>query len=406
MTAIPAFSLSDIRNAPDDPDQTLEEIITLLQALEFDTTDWTSSSRQRKILMIGALVMALDAARAKAVVNSGNVMTATGDALTERAFSFFDETRILGQATKGTMGLTLTPDQAPLSTIPAGEMVISDGQLRFFNENDLTISGLVSDTAGNFILTASFVAEASGSRYNINMDGDAFNNDVTVNGLTIRTDPQTTSGWITQTGVDEETDRALRQRCTTKWGRLTTIEMINTRVINVVTQVTGVTNAYVDEDNGVDPGDFTVYIAQDLQEATDAQVTASYQSLTASVMNGASRVHVQKAATYEFDRSIDIYFRPSYLQANVFTVVTGTIENLIAQSPVGGVTYNSLENIFSINEIVHDLEDLIEIKKIVITPQTDIQLFLTASQTPLKLITPAAGWEDSGLLNFIKLTQD
>lgn len=407
LSDTPLFTYNDLSNPPD-ADAWLDDMLRNLQLLEFDGTDWTVGSRFYKLLAVQAQAQAIISDKIAQVAAAGNVLTATGVALTQRAKSFFQEDRVLGRKTIGDFGLTLAPGGGLPSTLPIGEFTVSDNQLRYNNAEPITFTGMERDTLSNYTLTASFVADQVGARYNVSLGGDAFTNDVTVDGLTVHTTPSTGTGWVTTTGNDEESDESLRQRCITKWGRLSTVEVSKTRLINVITQVTGVTNAYVDEERAFlaqKPGAVTVYIAQDLQEATDAQVSASYAIAAPTLWNPDYRLNVAKAQVQQFNTHVDVYYYPTFKESDVMTMVTGSIEALIARSPTGGVSYNSLENIFSVNEIVHDLEDLEAVRKVTLTPPTDLLMFLTASQQPQKLIVPTVGWISSSLINLIRLTQ-
>lgn len=381
------------------PDEALDEIVEVLDGLGFDTTDWVVGSKQRTLLMMAAFVYSKLAERNASIAQQTNVVEATGDGLTVLAKSFFDNDRSLGQKTQGSFGLDLDAGQGPYTFAPL-DLLVTDGNVNFTN------IGGGSLTAASPHLTMSFEAVDVGRRYNIDdrVWDDYLSLITSVVGVKVNTTVGTGSTWITRPGTDDETDSRLVDRCTTKWSTLAAVETIKNRVENICLDVTGVFGAYIDDESGVTPGDFTVYIAGDLQTATVTQVSEVYHRLTGSVMNGASRVHVQPASASVFSTNITLYYRPSYTEVQVLAQVSSSLDSLIAASPIGGDSYGNLEHIFNINDAVASLEDLPSIRKVTLSPATDISLFDNSGNgQPAKLTRPSLGYD--ALLTFVKTAQ-
>jgi hypothetical protein len=378
-------------------DEALAEIIGVLEELGFDTTDWVEGSKQRTLLMMSAFIYSKLAERNASIAKQTDVAEATGDGLTVLAKSFFDNSRVLGQKTQGNMGLDLATGQGPYTFSPF-DIRVSDGNVTFTNISAGTL------TAAQPRTTMSFQAEAVGAAYNIDDRNfaDYLQMITTIVGVKVNTTPGTGSTWITRPGTDDEQDTRLQDRCTTKWSTLAAVETIKDRVVNVCLQTTGVTGVFVDDESSPVPGGFTAYVSNDLFTATTAQVTECFQRLTGSVMNGASRVLVLPASASVFDRNLTLYYSPSYTEAQVTTQVSGTLDSLIARSPIGGDTYGALEHIFNINDVIAGIEDLPSIRKVSVSPIGDIPLFdNTGNGQPAKLTRPNAGY--NSLLTFVKV---
>jgi hypothetical protein len=391
-----AFTHSQLLAFPSQ-DEALAEIIAVLEEMGFATTDWVEGSKQRTLLMMSAFIYSKLAERNASIAQQTDVAEATGDGLTVLAKSFFDNTRTLGQKTQGNMGLDLAAGQGPYTFSPF-DIRVTDGNVSFTNISNGTL------TAAQPRTTMSFEAEAVGAAYNIDDRNfaDYMKLLTTVVGVNINTTAGTGSTWITRPGTDDEEDTRLQDRCITKWSTLAAVETIKDRVVNVCLQTTGVTGVYVDDDNSPVPGGFIAYISNDLFTATTQQVTECYQRLTSSVMNGAGRALVLPASSSIFDRKLTLYYAPSFTEAQVTTQVSGTLDSLIAKSPIGGDTYGALEHIFNINDVIAGIEDLPSIRKVSISPVGDIPLFdNTGNNQPAKLTRPTIGY--GALLTFIKV---
>lgn len=114
--------------------------------------------------------------------------------------------------TQGTVRLTDEGSVGPLPVSAVGQLYLVGGGLRFRNITTGTL-----DLDGTLDLT--FEAEYPGAAANL-PDGTPLELVTTIPGITLATQADPGESWITQQGVDEESDIALRPRCRARWGEL------------------------------------------------------------------------------------------------------------------------------------------------------------------------------------------
>ncbi len=190
-------------------DQMLTQALALAQAAGLPTTAWQPASTPRTLMGIDAQALADETTTIAAIANGGFLSTATGDWLTLLASELYNVTRNPATAMQRTCRLTAAASAGPY-TIAVGQLwATTSTGLRFTN-----ITGGTLAAGGTLDLT--FQAESPGSSYNV-ATGTINQLVTTLAGVTI-VDPG--SPTVNVAGTDQETDAALRVRCTDQWATL------------------------------------------------------------------------------------------------------------------------------------------------------------------------------------------
>lgn len=252
----------------------LSEVLALMSTAKFLTTSWESGSL--------GLAFATTMAELYARIYNATVIpslklafndTAKGTGLSWFSQSHYDNTRIGGVTTRGTLTLTDSNGSGPFN-IAAGQFVCSDANdssLTFRSNEAIAVPFEGSDTIEIECEQAGELGNLPNARITEMV--------TTIAGLTITNGTSGGATWITRNGVNEEADSTLQQRNETKWASLSPSAPINAYK-NMVLSATdgvgdpvGITKVAIDASNPSGPGTLTVYIANTSATATSQQVT-------------------------------------------------------------------------------------------------------------------------------------
>lgn len=243
--------------APVSKDDELRTLLELARLAGFPATSWQPGSVPRTLLEIEAEALATKANIVRQIALGGLLEEAEGDWLTLLVASTFQEQRQPAVRTRGLATLTCSPLAGPY-TINVGSITAANAGGRMFRN----ITGGVLPSGGTLQLT--FEAEHPGADWNIG--ANTLNRMLTpLAGVTLN-NPDPGTGWITQTGTNEESDEQLRERCKMKWGTIGTGANVDSYKFWARTAHPEVRRVKVlsYSDHGVPtPGHVTLYLAGD-----------------------------------------------------------------------------------------------------------------------------------------------
>ena len=194
-------------------DDVVKSILGLLSAARFPVTSWAPSSVPRALIEAFAQGLADLSTTIRNIARGGFLSLAEDDWLTLVADEFFDVQRRPAVFARGTGTLSDDAGAGPYTILPGQLWAVSKNGLRFFNTTGGTLP-----TGGR--LTLQWQAEASGRDYNI--PSFAIASLLTpLPGVSISNPEIAGLGtWLTQQGIDGESDADLRERCHQKWASL------------------------------------------------------------------------------------------------------------------------------------------------------------------------------------------
>jgi hypothetical protein len=169
----------------------------------------------------------------------GITQDAEGDALTLHAKDVFDLDREPALPTQG--GITFTDSTGSPQTFPAGTLLFestTNPEITFKSIEDVTVPAFGTSP------TFAIAADTPGSLANI--QGTDLGLTTPPAGITMTVAPGT--AWITQSGVDEESDDKLRLRCETRWAELTTTGPYDSYVAWALASSSEITRVRIQED--------------------------------------------------------------------------------------------------------------------------------------------------------------
>ncbi|GEM44839.1 baseplate J/gp47 family protein [Deinococcus cellulosilyticus] len=228
----------------------------------------------------------------------GYVLYATGAYLDEHAAGLA-LSRIQERSAEGLLDVTVS--QPVL--IPAGHIVqtLPDGQgnvLKYIVSQDTTLT-----VPGGKLPV---VAEETGSKYNITVANRVKTLVTVVSGVTGVTN---SADWLTQLGVDTETDESLRTRCLLRWPALSN-GSIKDKYILTALSVPGITKVLVRDQHPNGQGSVDVYVAPPTGMPTNEQrqeVRDALEYVRALTTN----LRVLAPAPVSRDETVTIYRNPA-----------------------------------------------------------------------------------------------
>ena len=185
--------------------------LKFLRLAGFPVTSWASSSVPRVLVEVFGQALADLSATVSQIARSGFLSLAEGDWLTLVADEFFDVQRKPPVFARGTAVLTDTGG-GPFTILPGQLWAASKSGRRFTN-----VAGGTLPLGGTLVLE--WQAENSGADFNV-PSGDLSTLLTPLPGVTVANPPLPSGTWLTQQGVDEESDPSVRERCQEKWSSL------------------------------------------------------------------------------------------------------------------------------------------------------------------------------------------
>jgi len=362
------LSISQLRK-PAARQEVLDEWIDILQSLGFSTTGWQPGRVQRTFLTAAATIVADMSEVAKAIVEFGFNSFSSGVPLTEFARSRYENTRLPAVKTAGPMTLTSTA-LVPYD-IEVGQLIVSnDSGKKFRNTTGGTLN------AGG-TLTLTFQATLAGQSHNVG------SNTVTkiltpLAGVTVANsapDP-----WYTTTGIDQETDAALKERNRTKWATQS-LEMVADGYRNYALSVAGITKISIDDNNPRGENTIDVYVAAEFSLVGAAEKQALQEIFAKRVFGTSSTyeepptagttVAVLDPNTDELTLTGTVYHDPNVSEATVTDAVNEALEDFLTATPIGGYDFApGPSNVITPGDILQVLEAVEGVRTVTLTTPT------------------------------------
>jgi uncharacterized phage protein gp47/JayE len=406
------LSIAQLRTPPTRSEITAW-LIQTLRDLGFQTTGWQPGRIQHTMLHAVATVAAGFAQLGSALVTGGFNSTASGAGLTLFSTSRFGNTRNAAIKTQGPFTLTNTAT-VPYS-IAVGSLVFSDNLgVEFQNTQAITLNA----SSTNTVNVEAILAGASG-----NIQNSATISLITpLAGVSVTNPSPGTDGdgnvlpWYSiQTGVDEETDKALRDRNASQWGLLA-VEKTSTAFEHLALGLDAVRKVTIVANNPRGPGTVDVYLASDsavlstgdmeTAQAAFAEYTFGTDSawppaITDAVTfpSTATMVYCRQPATLELTITGAVYYDPNYTEAQIKASLTTALDDLVKLAPIGGYDYSpGPSNVITLGDIVQTMETTVGVRTVTLTaPAGNITVSNTA------LVTSPSDWF-TGRLTFAAVT--
>lgn len=358
-------------------------MIDTLQDFGFQTTGWQPGRIQHTILSACATAAFPFIQLGSALVRGAFNDLSTGSALTLYSKSRFDNTRTAALKTKGPFTINNTAS-VPYN-VQIGQVVFTDTSgIEFTNTEAKTI---LASTSGQTLNVEAVLAGESGNIPNSStltlvtpLAGVSATNPSP--GTDVNGDPLP---WYSiQTGVDEESDSALRLRNSTKWGLLS-VERTATAYENLALKQTGVEKVRVVHDNPRGPGSVDVYVAaaSSVLGAGDmAAAQAAFADYTfgttatwpptitdlAAFPDTATRVYVRTPSTLELTINGVVYYDPAYTEAEVKANLKAVLDAFVQNTPLGGYDYSpGPTNVVTLNDVVQAIETTVGVRTSTLT---------------------------------------
>lgn len=354
-----AFTFEQLTE-PKTQKEVLVELKKFLEDLGIQTTNWKPRSPSQTNLQLDAYIykQLLD----RIASQSFNQLNqyASGSALSELSISRFQNERILADKTRGYMNVSSSALIQPRTWLP-GELKVADpgnNQLVFLNMETITVSSADAESLYKF------EAQEAGESYNI-QTGVTMSNVVTMNGLRV-TNPvfgTNSDTWITDPGVNMESDNALRSRNETKFASLQRGESISKGIEHIIYEANQMEFVRCDDTNPRGPGSVDVYIANALTTGTSTQVDVAQDALNLNSFNNtnyqsdssAYRVQAFAAPALPWNRAIQVWVSPTFPYQELKEAIAKVMDDLVSITPIGGFKYSINGGIVPSDNRLHHL---------------------------------------------------
>lgn len=348
------------------PDQVREDIVNQLAKLECPITAYGDESNARTFLEVQSVYGANLSKNTVLLSKSQYLGTCTGDFLTAKAKSDFDEDRQEAQATQITVEFYNSSNNS--------YTISNDGDIKIKSSNGSTYSsigsGIIIPTNPPTTGTTSFtmVADVAGSASNVS--AQTMEMVTSFAGVSANYD-----GNLVQAGVNTESDDSLTERCRTKWSRLR-VDKTNDALINIVRNaVPAIHSVFVDSSNPSGPGTSVVYLASvngsaGTQDVIDVQVVLDQNYFG----NGLSKLVLAKPASLQ---SVPLKVITYYKGVDPDALLSGLIQawsDFLSTIPIGGFDLSPGPNhIVTIASIIRALSTVPGVQDLdIVTPTVDI----------------------------------
>lgn len=240
------MQLSDLLSTPT-LDAVRSDGLAVLASRDFPVTSWQETGAARGLLEVDVAALRSLAERNVAIASMGFVQTAKGDALTFAAKQLFGEDRKPSLPTEGAVSLY----NASGGTVSygVGDIVLTNGSVTFANTSAVSINNGASASVAIRATAHGTVGNAAGSRLSVVSS---------LVGVTMSVASDTS--WITQAGVEVESDEALAYRCNCKWATISKTQPREAYAYWVLSGVTELNRVSVVENLDCGPTDTAVTI--------------------------------------------------------------------------------------------------------------------------------------------------
>lgn len=326
--------------------EALASVLQTYTDLRFRVTSWATVGLGNSVAKHLARTVVQLSQGIYNLASSGLLGTAEGTWLTLLANSGFDLDRTAATYTIGEIKVTVASGASPI-TIQPSQMIVRDPTTgyRFFSYN--TSNVLIPAGSNTYV---NFKAESPGDDYNVGTSNITELVSTSFLGTTVINNGQGPSAeasneWILTTGVDEESDPALRTRCEDRWSTLTAnlpSEAYRTFAIGADSNVT---RASVDATNPSGAGTINVFLA-----GATGEVASNIVSNTDSVLQTKralnSIVLTRSATENECVMTGTVYVEEGYSSATVQTDVESALDDYFAALDIGGTEINSTTKVW------------------------------------------------------------
>jgi len=323
------LSLASILSPPT-ADEVKQTLANLLASAGFPVSSWQPYTVGRGLLESESTSLADLAAVIGQIAAGGLLDYATGAWLDLLATNAYGLTRKTGLPTKGTLRLTDAGGVGPVG-VAAGALRAQSAGLYYRNVDGgtLTLSGT---------LTLTWQAEQIGAVYNASNGAD-FALVTTIPGVTIATQSDPGESWITQQGLDVESDEQLRIRCRTRWATLGGGASIDAYTSWAMTASEEVAKVAVFGHTPA-PGQVSIYLAGASGTVSSGAVDAVEAYLTPARVPVCVEVLVSAAFPLEL-----VIAGTAQVKAARYSAAKAAIQKaltlLIADLPMGGILYSA-----------------------------------------------------------------
>lgn len=248
--------------------EAFDEAIAILQSLGFNATSWQSGSRPYTLVRLIARLQASLSLTIAQIVEGAYLATASGAFLDLLGESHYGRVRVEATATTGVFRLTASAT-APPHTISVGQLQIATTPTQESSTQTYrNTTGGTLNPGGTLDLEV--VAEVAGAAGNI-PSSQALYLWTPLVGATATNPPDATSGtWITEAGIDRESDERYRDRCSSRWSTLSYAATEGAYRNWALEASSSVTRVKVRDDNPYGPGSIEVIVASSVGSVSEA----------------------------------------------------------------------------------------------------------------------------------------
>lgn len=379
------LSVSQLKTPPTRAEVT-QWLIDTLQDYGFQTTGWQEGRIQHTLLQAFATVAVIFAQVINSLVRASFNSTSSGAALTLYSASRFDNTRAAAIATEGPFTFANTAT-VPYSVEVGALVVTNTAGVQFSNTAAATIP---ASSSGTTIAMKAVLAGAAGNIAN----NSALTLVTPLAGVSATNPSPGTDGdgnplpwYSTATGADIQSDVALQQSNSTKWGLLA-VEKTSTALKNLALKQTGVSKVTVRGDNPRGPGTVDIYLASDsailgtsdMEAAQAAFADYTFQTdanWPPAITDGftfplaATQVYCRQPATQELNITGAVYYDPNYTEAEVKANLQTVLDDFVALTPIGGRDYSpGPSNVITLGDILQAMETTVGVRTVTLTAPT------------------------------------
>ena len=187
------------------------EIFDVLSAVGFPITSWHAGAVPRHLVHAFSSALAKASLYVHEMASGAFRTTAAGDWLTAHAEDVYDEQR---GAEATAVGEFLLEDVGG-----GGPWTITAGSTRFVSARKVFVATSGGTLASSGSLPVQVSAAEPGEAYNLPL-GAAIAPETDMPGVTVTNPDNGTGTWLTQSGVDEQSDASLSAQCGAKWAAL------------------------------------------------------------------------------------------------------------------------------------------------------------------------------------------
>lgn len=297
-----------------------------------------------------------------AIAAGGLLETASGDWLTLLARNVYSLDRQLATVAKGLVTLADTAGAGPFTIAPGGMTVASTTGLRF----TVTTGGTIPKSG---TVSLEVMAESPGAAYDVGNGTITSIVAGTLPGVTV-TNPDPGSGsWLTVQGVDEETDAALRARCSARWGAMGAGGTEDFYELVAKGAASGVTRVAAYPHGSDEPGQVDIIIAGPAGGSPQADVDAVNAAVQSKLPLTVTTV-VSAAVDVAIDVTATVYYQGS--QSAAQAAVESNLQNYVQGIGIGSV--DSTQNCY-IAALVERIMEAAGVVNVALTaPAADVSI--------------------------------